>query len=75
MTSVVRRIGIALGSFVAAVLVMGLVGATVLSLFGLNTTTTAGQAQVAGGLVFWLVTVVLGGLIYRDIVRRERRPG
>ncbi len=75
MVSVLRRVGIALGSLVAAVLVMGLVGGLFLSLFGLNTTTTAGQVQSAGGLVFTLVTLVLGGLIYRDIIRRERRPG
>jgi CBS domain containing-hemolysin-like protein len=70
----VRRLGIALGSLVAAALAMGLVGGLFLSLFGLNTTTTAGQVQAAGGLIVTLVTLVLGGLIYRDIIRRERRP-
>ena len=75
MIAVLRRIGIAVGSLVAAMLVMYLVGGMFLSLFGLNASTTAGQAQIAGGIVFTLVTVVLGGLIYRDIVRRERRPG
>ena len=71
----VRRLGIALGSPVAAALVMGLVGGLVLSLFGLNTTSTTGAVQLAGGIAFTLVTLVLGGLVYRDIIRRERPPG
>jgi CBS domain containing-hemolysin-like protein len=71
----VRRLGIALGSLVAAALVMGLVGGLVLSLFGLNTTSTTGAVQLAGGIAFTLVTLVLGGLVYRDIIRRERPPG
>lgn len=70
----IRRSGIALGSLVAAVLAVGLV-TTVLSLLGLDTSTTAGQAQFSGGIVITVVTIVLGGLIYRDIIRRDRRPG
>ena len=66
-----RRIGIAIGSLVAAALAMGLVGGLLLSLLGLNTTTTTGQVQFVGGAGLTLVTIVLGGLIYRDIVRRE----
>ncbi len=57
MAHVIRRVGIALGSLVAAWLVVWLVGGS-----------TIGSA-LAG-----LVTVVLGGLIYQDIIRRERRP-
>jgi CBS domain containing-hemolysin-like protein len=75
MISALRRVGIALGSLVAAGLVTGLVGGLFLSLFGLNTTTMAGQLQLAGGLAVTVLTIVLGGLIYRDIMRRERRPG
>ncbi|MGZ8439079.1 MAG: hypothetical protein ACXWXR_11145 [Candidatus Limnocylindrales bacterium] len=69
----VRRLGIALGSLVAASLAVGLVAGLGLSLFGLNTTTSAGQAQFSGGVVLTLVTIVLGGLIYRDIIRRQPR--
>ena len=71
----IRRIGIALGSLVAAVLGVGLVASLCFPLFGLDTSTTAGQAQVSGGIVLTVVTIVLGGLVYRDIIRRDRRPG
>ena len=54
-----RRVGIAIGSLAAAWLVISLVGGVLLP---------------TGGMVAGLVTVVLGGLIYRDILRRER-PG
>jgi flagellar biosynthesis protein FliQ len=73
MFAIPRRVGIAIGSLVAACLVVALVGGIILSLFGLNTTTTAGSAQFTGGVVFTLVAIVLGGLIYRDIIRRDRR--
>jgi len=71
----IRRAGIALGSLVAASLVMWLVGGLILSLFGLSTSTTVGHVQLSGGIVLTVVTIVLGGLIYRDIIRRDRRPG
>jgi len=70
MLHIARRVGIAIGSLVAAWLVVSLVGGTLLPLVGVPFrpgTSTAGGALVA------LVTVVLGGLIYRDILRRERR--
>lgn len=51
----IRRMGIALGSLVAAWLVIWLVG---------------GQAL---GTVAGVVVIVLGALIYLDIVRRDRR--
>jgi hypothetical protein len=73
--SLFRRIGIALGSAVAASLVMWLVGGTVLSLFGLSTSTTSGQILFFGGAGLTFVTMVLGALIYRDIIRRERPGG
>jgi CBS domain containing-hemolysin-like protein len=69
----VRRVGIALGSLVAASLAVGLVAGLCLSLFGLNTTSAAGQDQLSGGVVLTVVTIILGGLIYRDIIRREQR--
>jgi hypothetical protein len=52
-----RRVGIALGSLVAAWLVVGLVAGSLLS-YGLMT----------------IVTIVLGALIYRDILRRDEAP-
>jgi hypothetical protein len=71
----VRRIGIAVGSLVAATLVVWLVGGMILSLIGLDTTTSTGQAQLVGGIGLTVIAFVLGGLIYRDIVRREPRRG
>ena len=71
MIAIVRRVGIAIGSIVAAWLVVGLVGGAVLPLFGVpfqpqDPGTTAGPSALVG-----LATIVLGGLIYRDIIRRE----
>jgi hypothetical protein len=66
-----RRVGIAVGSLVAASLVVWLVGGAALALFGLNTATAAGQGQFVGGIGLTIVAIVLGGLIYRDIMRRE----
>jgi hypothetical protein len=54
MFRTLRRMGIALGSLVAAWLVVGLV---------------AGSLLTYGVMV--IVTIILGGLIYRDIIRRE----
>lgn len=60
MVEVLRRIGIAVGSLVAAWLAVSLVRILV--------TGPAGQ----GTLLWWLLIAVLGGFIYADIVRRER---
>ena len=57
MFRTLRRVGIALGSLVAAWLVVGLVAGSLLS-YGLMT----------------IVTIVLGALIYRDILRRDEVP-
>jgi hypothetical protein len=54
----IRRIGIAFGSLVAAWLCMALIGGW---LFGWG----------GGGLIATVATLVLGALIYRDIVRRD----
>lgn len=59
MLHMLRRVGIALGSLVAAWLVVSLVWSLLLP--------STGSALVG------LVTVVLGGLVYRDILRREQR--
>jgi CHASE2 domain-containing sensor protein len=57
MLGLIRLVGIAIGSLVAAVLVMWLVGWILGPLF----------APFAG-----LATLILGGLIYNDIRRRDR---
>ena len=61
MVHALRRIGIALGSLVAARLAVSLVAGIVL-----------GTAATGNALV-WLVTLVLGGLVYHDIIRKEQR--
>jgi hypothetical protein len=60
MVQVVRRIGIAIGSLVIAMLALALVGGIV----GLTP---------SSGAVFGLIVVIVGGLIYRDIMARETR--
>lgn len=55
MRQAVRKIGIAIGSLVAASLMVWVVGMLL-------------PVPLAAGLV----TIVLGGLIYRDIVRRDQ---
>jgi hypothetical protein len=57
MIGLIRLVGIAIGSLVAAVLVMWLVGWFIGPSF----------APFAG-----LATLILGGLIYNDIRRRDR---
>jgi hypothetical protein len=58
MLRILRGAGIAIGSIVAAWLVLSLFGGA-----------TWGSALVG------LAVVILGGLIYRDIIRRERPAG
>jgi len=61
MIRVLRHIGIAIGSLVIAWLAVSLVAGALLG-------TTASGSWLIG-----LVTVILGGLVYQDIIRRERR--
>jgi hypothetical protein len=61
MMRTLRHIGIAIGSLVIAWLAMWLVAGPLLG-------PTASESGVLG-----LVIVILGGLVYVDIVRRERR--
>ena len=68
-----RRVGIFLGSLVAAALVMGLVTWLVLQPMG-SEVRESGAMPVIGALV-GVLTIVLGGLIYRDIMEREERRG
>jgi hypothetical protein len=55
-----RRIGIAIGSLVAASLVIWLVGSWI--------------PQVLGTATNPILALILGGLIYRDILRRSPPP-
>jgi hypothetical protein len=59
---VARRVGIAIGSIVIAWLALSLVGGVI----GLTP---------ASGIIGILAVVVVGGLIYQDIIRHETPPG
>jgi CBS domain containing-hemolysin-like protein len=72
MLRVLRRVGIAIGSLVAAWLVMSLVGGFLLPFAGVPYRPTDPGATGSGSAIVGLVTLILGGLIYRDIIRRER---
>lgn len=71
VVSFLRRVGIFIGSLAAASLVMGLVGWVVMIPMG-RQLLASGAAPLAGAL-FGLLTIVLGGLIYRDIMERDDR--
>ena len=73
MLHIARRVGIAIGSLVAAWLVVSLIGGALLPLVGVEFRSLDPGTSTAGGAVVALVTVVLGGLIHLDILRRERR--
>ena len=73
LLSWLRRTGIFLGSLVAAGLVMGLVGWMVMVPMGAQLR-ESGAGPVAAAIVL-VLTIVLGGLIYRDIMEREERGG
>jgi len=66
MVRMLRRVGVALGSLVAATLCVGLVGSLLMD--------AAGIAPSTGSfLIAPAVSVGLGWLGYRDILRRELR--
>jgi predicted PurR-regulated permease PerM len=67
MVTVLRRMGIALGSLVAGMLCVGFVGGIGMVLLGI-------PASPASSVLATLASLVLGWLIYRDIMRRERPP-
>ena len=69
----IRRVGIFIGSLIAAALVMGLITWIVLQPMGAQLR-ESGAMPVIGALIA-LLTIVLGGLIYRDIMEREERGG
>jgi hypothetical protein len=60
MLTIIRRVGIAIGSLVIAYLAVSLVSGVLL-----------GQAAQSNPLVGGVI-VLLGGLVYADIMRRER---
>ncbi len=62
MLTVLRRIGIAIGSLVISYLAVSLIAGVLL-----------GQWAQTNSTFVTLVAVVLGGFIYVDIMRRERR--
>ena len=66
-----RRVGIFIGSLVAAALIMGLVGWLIMIPMG-GELVASGALPIAGAMV-GLFTIILGGLIYRDILEREER--
>jgi len=61
MVRILRHIGIAIGSLVIAWLAVSLVAGVLIG------------ADSFGNSLIVLVTLILGGLVYQDIVRRERR--
>ena len=61
MLTIIRRVGIAIGSLVIAYLAVSLVGGVLL-----------GQSAQTNPIVVGVI-VLLGGLVYADIMRRERR--
>ena len=72
MLHILRRVGIAIGSLVAASLVIGLVGSAFLTFFGLPFGSLVPGTSTTGSWIAGFVTLALGFLIYRDILRRER---
>jgi hypothetical protein len=79
----IRRMGIALGSLVAAVLCVGLVSSLVppfaaaIPLVSFPIALLVPGPSAGGAALSAVITIVLGGLIYRDILIREqanRRP-
>ncbi|HEY3334057.1 MAG TPA: hypothetical protein VGK16_02380 [Candidatus Limnocylindrales bacterium] len=69
--SVLRRVGIFIGSLIVAALVMGLVSWVVMVPMG-QQLLASGTGPLAAAFILFL-TIVLGGLIYREIMEREDR--
>ena len=61
MIRTLRRIGIAIGSMVIGWLAVWLVAGVVLG------------SNASGNVLIGLIALALGGFIYQDIMRRERR--
>ena len=67
----IRRVAIFIGSLVAAALVMGLITWVVLLPMGAQLRESGAMPAITA--LIGLLTIVLGGLIYRDIMEREER--
>jgi hypothetical protein len=78
MVEHVRRMGIAVGSLVAAVLCVGLLTslmppfASTFPDIGFSLALFVPGPSVGGAAFSAILTIVLGGLIYRDILVREQ---
>ncbi|MBI3749689.1 MAG: hypothetical protein HY262_12720 [Chloroflexi bacterium] len=70
---VLRRLKIAAVSVLLAVFAMAMVGGMVLPLIGVPLTPTPTLTVTPSGIAETMIALVLAVLIYRDIVRRERR--
>jgi hypothetical protein len=66
-----RRMGIALGAFVAAALSVGLVGSMALPILGVPLTAFFIGFSGIGSWSSLAMTAILGWLIYRDILRHD----
>ncbi len=74
MTGVIRslrRMGIALGSFVAAALSVALVGSMALPMLGVPFAVFFFGLSGAGSVSTLALTAILGWLVYRDILRQD----
>ncbi len=78
MIQIIRRMGIALGSLVAATLCVGLLSslappfAASLPILVFPFALLVPGPSAAGSALSAVIAIVLGGLIYRDILIRER---
>ena len=78
MIQIIRRMGIALGSLVAATLCIGLLSslappfAASLPVVAFPFALLVPGPSAAGSALSAVIATVLGGLIYRDILIRER---
>ena len=77
MIRAIRRIGMALGSLVVAWLVVGIIGGKLLSWLGFTPssapTLPGPGAPTTISLAGIVVTLALGCLIYRNLMRREQQ--
>lgn len=73
MVEVVRRVLLAIGSLSAAALSVSLVGGVCLSILDPGHAVFGATANPTVATLATVVTLILGGLIYRDILRGETR--
>lgn len=73
MLEVLRHVLLAIGSLSAAALSVSLVGGAFLSFVDPGHAVFGATANPTIATLATVVTVLLGGLIFRDIIRRETR--